>query len=74
MEEFIQMAENYRAEAARLYEYRRRLASEIKTERDPDRLHILEEKKAVAEAERYEIIDDLRHIRDYISERKKHGG
>ncbi len=73
MEEFVMMAERYRREAARLNEYRLRLARLLADERDVDKRKDLELRKAVVEAERYEILDDLRALNRYIDERRKHG-
>lgn len=68
MQGFDEMIKNYTAEADRLFEYRRKLIEEIKRERDVDRLHNLEERKALIEVERYEILDDLKAILSYVKE------
>lgn len=72
MDTIIEIAKNYHKEAARLNEYRRKLIQMIKAERDVDRLKDLEQRKSVIEAERYEIIDDLRALNSYIAERRRH--
>ena len=66
-----EMIASYSREAVRLAEYKRRLAEQIKAERDVDTLKELELRKSTVEAERYEILDDLRSMIRYETERGK---
>lgn len=70
MTEFYEMIKRYQAEAKKLEERRRVLAEEIKNEWDTDRLHLLEQRAALLDTERYEILQDLRAISAYVKERE----
>lgn len=70
MKEFYEMMSRYRSEAKRLEERRKQLSEEIKNEWDTDRLHLLEQRAALLDTERYEILQDLRAISAYVKERE----
>ncbi len=65
-----EMIENYRREAETLNRYRQILAQKIALETDPDRLRELELRKETVEAERFEMIEDIRAMASYIAARK----
>lgn len=65
------MIVEYGREARRLAEYKKRLAEEMKAERDTDRLRELELRKTTVETERYEILADMKAMISYEAERSK---
>lgn len=71
MKSIREMIAEYGREARRLSEYKKRLAEEIKLERDTDRLRELELRKSTVEAERYEILADMKAMLSYEEERSK---
>lgn len=70
MREFYEMINSYKEAAKRLAERRRQLAEEIKVEWDTDRLHLLEQRAALLDTEKYEILQDMRAIQSYVKERE----
>lgn len=74
LDEFREMIAQYRATAGALMECRRRIVEELKTERNINKIKELELRKSVIEAERYEVLDDMRELISYVKEREKcHG-
>ena len=71
MSNFKNMIASYSLEARRLAEYKKRLAEQIRSERDTDKLRELELRKNTVEAERYEILADIRAMISYEAERDK---
>lgn len=65
------MIAEYNHEAKRLAEYKKRLEAEMKEERDTDKLRELELRKSTVEAERYEILADMKEMIAYETERSK---
>lgn len=74
LDEFREMIAEYSAVAKRLFEHRKKLAAMIKEERDVNKIRELELRKSTVEAERYEVLDDMRELISYVGEREKcHG-
>lgn len=74
LDEFRELISQYSAVAHRLMEHKRRLAAEISCERNVDRIKELELRKSTVEAERYEVLEDMRALISYVREREKcHG-
>ena len=74
LDEFREMIAQYRAIAGALMERRRGIVDELKTERNINKIKELELRKSVIEAERYEVLDDMRELISYVKEREKcHG-
>ena len=71
MSSIKEMIAEYGREAKRLAEYKKKLIEEIKAEHDVDRLHELELRKDTVEAERYEILADMKAMISYEAERSK---
>lgn len=61
-----EMIENYEKEANRLYEHSVKLGEMINSERDVNVKKNLIKRKMVADSERYEILEDIRRMREYI--------
>lgn len=74
LDEFREMIAEYSAVAKRLFEHRKMLAAMIKDERDVNKIRELELRKSTVEAERYEVLDDMRELISYVGECEKcHG-
>lgn len=67
------MIKQYREEARRLYERGREIAAMIKDEHDTEKIKLLEVRKATLDAERYEVLGDMREMISYERERDKCG-
>ncbi len=64
----INLINEYHTQALLLEKRSKDLAQEIKTERDVDRLHVLERRKYTIDTERYEILRDIKDMLEYLSE------
>ena len=74
LDEFREMISGYSAVAKGLAEHRKKLSAMIKEERDVNKKRELELRKSTVEAERYEVLEDMRALISYVKEREKcHG-
>ena len=71
LREFRELISQYSAVAHALNARKRKLAEEIKAERDVEKLKNLVLRKSTVEAERYEVLADMRAMISYVKEREK---
>ena len=71
LDEFREMIRAYSAAAHALNRKKQELLDELKTETDVERRKDLELRKNTLEAERYEVLDDMRSLIGYVAEREK---
>ncbi len=64
----INIINDYCKEAQRLHKRSFELGAEIKSETDVERLHALERRKYVIDAERNEILRDIKDMLCYLTE------
>ena len=74
LDEFREMISQYSATAHALMERKRQIVAELKAERDVNKTKELELRKSTIEAERYEVLEDMRALISYVKERENcHG-
>lgn len=71
MSEFKKMIKEYGREAAKLAQYKKELKLKMSEETDPDRLADYELRIKTADAERYEILADMKAMMSYEAEMQK---
>ena len=71
LREFRALITQYSAAAHALNARKRELAEMISAERNVDKIKELELRKSTIEAERYEVLDDMRALISYVKEREK---
>ena len=71
LDEFRRMIEQYSATAHDLNHKKVELAAMMETERDVERLKDLKLRLTTVEAERYEVLEDLRGLIGYVKEREE---
>lgn len=69
--DFRRMIDRYSAEAHALNRKKQELSQLLRSERDVEKIKDLELRKSTVEAERYEVLADMRELIAYVSEREK---
>lgn len=67
----VKIIEDYYKQAELLKAYSQKLSIQLSKERNIDKLHELEARKATLDAERYEIMRDMRDILKHLSEEEQ---